>query len=92
MTEKEYPPVFLKPGDTTRITASDGYIDFIGVHGDPVLDFIEAYAELRMLKNAGMQPSDATKQYAERKVEKAWQALPNGLFMEIDRRAADAHT
>lgn len=90
--KKQYPPTYLRPGDSTRLTAHDGEMDFIGVNTQEVLDFIAAYAEYRLLDELPIQPSNATKEHAKRKLEKAFNSLPKSVFMEIEQRNADAVT
>jgi hypothetical protein len=91
MTEKMHAPRFIKPGETVRFSDSKGaFMDFIGTQLPAVLDFIEAYAEYRLVKNNPVKATDATLKYTRKKVDKAWDALPASVFMEIERRSADA--
>lgn len=90
MAEKaSYPPVYIEPGTTTQLTATNGTVEFIGVDDPKILDFIEAVAELRMLRNSSLQPSNASVDAAKRKVDRMWGHLPMRVFNAIERRRAD---
>lgn len=73
--KKMYPPTFVTPGQTTRLTAKDGIIEFIGVYDDKVLDFLVAFAKCQELAENPIQVSTASMEAAARARDRAWKQL-----------------
>lgn len=85
---KTYPPNYVKPGETVRLSAENGEIEFIGVYDDRVIDFVTAYFEWKQMKESDMPTSLATLEYAERKVVRAFNSLPAHLKKLVFERSA----
>lgn len=84
MAEKKvYPPKEIEPYQSITLTGDDGEITFIGVNDKRVIEFIQAYAELRYLAGlAGMVDSDTRARKAA-EVEEKFKNLPTALLRDI---------
>lgn len=88
LREKEYPPVYLTPGEYQTITGPKEAIEIHCEEDPKVLDFIEAMANLRMFeKDTFRAAMDTNSHNALRAtVERTWNDLPVRIFMAIERR------
>lgn len=86
--EKEYPPVYLTPGEGTKISGPKEAIEVHCEQDPKVLDFIEAMANLRMFEKDSFRAAMDTNSHNALRatVERTWGELPVSLFIAIERR------
>lgn len=85
---KTYPPHYIKPGDTTRLSADNGEIEFIGIYDDSVVDFMLAFHEWEQLKKHPVQVAPSTMEYATSKIHRLFGLIPAHLKKLILERSA----
>ena|SRR5687767_14095283 len=88
MATETYPPAYVKPGETVRLSARNGEIEFIGVYDDRVLDFFVAFVKWQKLKADWpiSRPDSAEILMAENEMREKWNRLPSSTLTKTMER------
>lgn len=85
---KTYPPVFVKPGETTNLTANDGEMAFIGIYDDTVIDFVTAFYELKKMSESMVPVTLKMHDHQQKKIFNLFNKLPTHLKNLVTEREA----
>lgn len=87
---KEYPPQYVHPGDTLKVSDSKGVgFEVIGLHNKEVLDFVQAFNDWVMLAELPVPVDEMTMREKRLALNYAFNKLPAHVWKELDKRAAD---